>query len=144
MQRLKKFLFIGLMAVVAIASLNIPPAQAQSSQAAATIPFNFSVGSTQFDAGDYRLHTEGSLGSFLALAKVGGDTKFSMLRPGVNDNPNHGPYLVFHRYGTESFLTKIVFSPAEAYDLPRTAREKEILAARNSGDRVEIPVGSAR
>ncbi|HET9377560.1 MAG TPA: hypothetical protein VFO40_21490, partial [Chthoniobacterales bacterium] len=58
--------------------------------------------------------------------------------------PNRGPYLVFHRYGTEAFLTKVVFSPAATYNLPRTAREKEILAGMNSGDQVEIPVGSAR
>jgi len=143
MQTLKKYLFIGLMAVVAVASLNIPAAQAQGA-VSVTIPFNFSVGSAQFEAGDYRLHPEGSLGSFLALAKIGGDTKFSMLLPGVNDEPNRGPYLVFHRYGTEAFLTKVVFSPGETYNLPRTAREKEIIAERNSGDQVEIPVGSAR
>ena len=144
MQRLKKYLFIALMAVVAVASENIPAAHAQDAQAVATIPFNFSVGSTQLDAGDYRLHTEGYLGSFLALSKVGGGTKFSLLMPGVSGDPNRGPYLVFHRYGTEAFLTKVVFSPAETYNLPRTAREKEILASVNSGDQVEIPVGSAR
>ena len=144
MQSLKKYLFIGLMAVFAVTSLNIPAAQAQGPGAAATIPFNFSVGSTQFDAGDYRLHTEGSAGAFLALARIGGDTKFSMLIPGVNSDPNRGSYLVFHRYGTEAFLTKVVFSPAETYDLPRTAREKEILSGTNSGDQVEVPVGSAR
>ena len=143
MQTLKKYLFIGLMAVVAVASLNVPAAQAQG-KAAVTIPFNFSVGSSQYEAGEYRLHTEGSANSFLALAKIGGDTTFSMLLPGVNDEPNRGPYLVFHRYGTEAFLIKVVFSPAETYNLPRTSREKEILAGVNSGDRVEIPVGSAR
>ena len=144
MQSLKKYLFIGLMAVVVVASLNIPAANAQDARAEATIPFNFSVGSMQFEAGDYRLHTEGALGSFLALGKVGGDTKFSLLLPGFSDQPNRGPYLVFHRYGTETFLTKVVFSAAETYDLPRTAREKELLAGMNSGDQVEIPVGSAR
>jgi len=145
MQRLKKYLFIALMAVAAVASESIPAAQAQDAQAVATIPFNFAVGSTQFPAGDYRLHTEGFLGSFLALSKAGGGgTKFSLLMPGVSDSPNRGPYLVFHRYGTEAFLTKVVFSPAETYNLPRTAREKEILASVNSGDQVEIPVGSSR
>jgi len=143
MQSAKRYLFIGLLAVAAIASLNVPVAQAQGG-AVATIPFSFSVGSTQFEAGDYRIHTEGFLGSILALAKVGGDTKLSLLMPGVSNNPNRGPYLVFHRYGTETFLTKVVFSAAETYDLPRTAREKEILAGINSGDQVEIPVGSAR
>lgn len=144
MQNLKKYLFVGLMAVAVIASLNTPAAQAQGPGADVTIPFNFSVGSTQLEAGNYRVHTEGSLGSFLALSKIGGDTKFSMLRPGINDEPNRGPYLVFHRYGTEAFLTRVILSPSEAYDLPRTAREKEILAGANPGDHVEIPVGSAR
>ena len=127
MQTVKKYLFIGLMAVVAVASLNMPAAHAQGA-AAVTIPFNFSVGSSQYEAGDYRLHTEGSANSFLALAKTGGDTKLSMLLPGVNDEANRGPYLVFHRYGTEAFLIKVVFSPAETYNLPRSAREKVIVA----------------
>ena len=143
MQSLKKYLFIGVMGVVVAASVAIPAAHAQG--AAAIIPFNFSVGSMQFQAGDYRLHTEGAQGSFLALSKIGGETKYILLLPGVsNDGPNKDPYLVFHRYGTEAFLTRIVFSNAETYDLPRTSREKEILAGTASGDQVEIPVGSAR
>ena len=145
MQSLKKYLFIGLMAAVAGVSLTMPEAHAQGAGAVATIPFNFSMGSMQFQAGDYRLQTEGSLGLFLALSRIGGDTKFSMLSPGVNDDgTNRDPYLVFHRYGTEVFLTRVVFSHAETYDLPRTSREKEILAGARSGDQVEIPVGSGR
>ena len=142
MLSLKKYLFIGLMGVVVALSAAIPAAHAQG--AAAIIPFNFSVGSVQFQAGDYRLHTAGAQGSFLELSKVGGETKYTLLMPGVNDGSSREPYLVFHRYGNESFLIRIVFSNAETYDLPRTSREKEILAAANSGDQVEIPVGSAR
>jgi hypothetical protein len=146
MQSLKKYLFIGLMALAAVASLNTPAAQAQGARAVATIPFNFSVGSTQFEAGDYRVQAEGDQKSFLALSKVGGDTKYSILFPGVNDDArnNRGPYLIFHRYGTEAFLSQVVFSSAETYELPRTSREKEILAGAPSGDQVKIPVGSAR
>jgi hypothetical protein len=144
MQSLKKYLFIGLIAIAAVASLTMPAAQAQGARAVATIPFNFSVGSNQFEAGDYRLHTEGAQGAFLALSKTDGETKFTLLLPGVNDDAtNRGPYLVFHRYGTEAFLTRVVFSNAETYNLPRTSREKEILAGATSGDQVEIPVGSA-
>ena len=142
MLSLRKYLFIGLMGVVVATSATIPAAHAQG--AAAIIPFNFTVGSMQFQPGDYRLHTTGAQGSFLELSKIGGESKFTLLMPGVNDGSTREPYLVFHRYGKESFLTRVVFSNAEAYDLPRTSREKEILASQASGDQVEIPIGSAR
>ncbi|HXJ89417.1 MAG TPA: hypothetical protein VMS18_21550 [Candidatus Binatia bacterium] len=144
MQSQKPYLLIVLMAAVA-ASLAIPAAQAQDARAVVSVPFDFSVGGVQFQAGDYRIRVEGELGSFLMLARSGGDTKYSMLLPEHREPLRNGePYLVFHRYGTEAFLTRVVFSNGQTYDLPRTSREKELLAGATSNEQVDLSMGSSR
>jgi len=111
----------------------------------ATIPFDFSAGGTQFQAGDYRVQIPGEVGSFLLIARNGGDAKYTMLLPAHKEPLRNGePYLVFHRYGTESFLTRVVFSDGQTYDLPRTSREKEILAGATSDEQVDLSMGSSR
>ena len=57
---------------------------------------------------------------------------------------NGQPYLVFTRYGTDSFLTKIVISPNESYEMPLTGQQKEILAKATSTEQVNVPAGGSR
>jgi hypothetical protein len=142
MQRLKKYVMFVLMAVL-VASFAISSAQAQSAGAAVSIPFDFSVGKIHLKAGDYRIQPT-ALGTFLAFSGDG-DTKYTLLMPGEKAALHNGqPYLVFHRYGSEVFLRKLVLSAEKAYNLPRTNREKEILARLTPGDQVDLPMGSAR
>jgi len=60
------------------------------------------------------------------------------------DSHNGAPYLVFTRYGTETFLSRIVFSTDRTFDLPRSSREKELAARLNSNERVAVSIGAAR
>ena len=142
MQSLKKYVMFVLMAVVV--SLATLPARAQSAGAAVSIPFDFSVGKLHLKAGDYRIQPSGTLGTFLAFSSDR-NTKYTLLIPGEKAALHTGqPYLVFHRYGSEVFLRKLVLSAEKTYDLPSTSREKEILASVTSGEQVDIPIGSAR
>ena len=143
MQSLKKYVMFVLMAIV-LASFAMSPAQAQSASAAVSIPFDFSVGNIHLKAGDYRIQPAGALGTFLAFSS-GENTEYTLLMPGDKAALHHGqPYLVFHRYGSEVFLRKLVLSAEKTYNLPRTSREKEILARLTSGEKVDVPSGSAR
>jgi hypothetical protein len=143
MQSLKKYVMFLLMAGF-VASLAILPARAQSAGAAVSIPFDFSVGKLHLKAGDYRIQPSGTLGTFLAFSSDG-NTKYTLLMPSEKAALHEGqPYLVFHRYGSEVFLRKLVLSAEKTYDLPSTSREKEILASVTSGEQVDIPIGSAR
>ena len=143
MQSLKKYVMFVLMAVI-VASLAVSPAHAQGAGAAVSIPFDFSVGSIHLKAGEYRIQPSGALGTFLAFSSDG-NTKYTLLMPGDKAALHNGqPYLVFHRYGSEVFLRKLVLSAEKTYNLPSTSREKEILASSSSGEQVDIPMGSAR
>ena len=143
MQSLKKYLMLVLMAVI-VASVAVSSAHAQSAGAAVSIPFDFSVGKFHLKAGEYRIQPSGSLGTFLAFTSSN-NTRYTLLMPGEKAPLHNGaPYLVFHRYGSELFLRKLVLSSEKTYNLPSTSREKEILAHVTSGEQVDIAIAAAR
>src|SRR4051812_44098262 len=114
MKNLKKYVLFVLMAVF-VSSLAIAPANAQSGLVA-NIPFNFVVGKTAMKAGSYRVQSQGA---FVAVSGEG-QTSYVLLLPGGDAADRNGqPYLVFTRYGSESFLNKVVFSADSTYDLPQ-------------------------
>ena len=140
MQNLKKTVLFVLMAVF-VASLAIVPAHAQG--IAATVPFDFVVGKTTMKADSYRIETQGG---FITLVDVqDGRASYALLSPGDDAaNDNGQPYLVFTRYGTESFLSKVVFSADKTYNLPRSNREKEMIAHATSGEEVAVLIQPLR
>jgi hypothetical protein len=141
MQNLRKYVLFVFMAVF-VASLAIAPAHAQSASISANVPFDFAVGKTSLKAGSYRIATQGS---FVAFSLAGRNTTYTMLYPGGDASRRDGqPYLVFTRYGTESFLSKIVFSEDYSYAVPRSGREKELATHLNSGEQVAVLIGAAR
>jgi hypothetical protein len=144
MQSLKGSVLFALLAVF-VATVAIAPAHAQSEGILVDVPFDFSVGSKHLQAGNYRIESAGPSHSFIALAQTGGKTIYSIYNPSDRAAERNGePYLVFTRSGEESFLTKIVVSAKESYDLPLTSRQKEILAQATSTDQVNIPAGGSR
>ena len=143
MQNLKKYGLFVLMAVF-VASVAIAPAHAQGARLAADVPFDFAVGSAHFQAGSYRIETQ-SQGTFVAFSQADGKTTYSLLCQTSSAGLHNGqPYLIFNRYGTESFLTKIGFSDDYSYLLPRSRREKEILAGSRTVEQMEVPTGGSR
>jgi hypothetical protein len=141
MQHLRKSVLFVLVGVF-VASFAIAPAHAQSASVSASVPFDFAVGTASLKAGSYRIVTQGS---FAAFSLAGGNTTFTMLSQGGDASRRDGqPYLVFTRYGTESFLSKIVFSENESYAVPRSGREKELSAHLSSGEQVAVLIEQAR
>lgn len=135
MQSLKKNVVLGLMAVLVV-SFSVASAQAQSGAMKAEVPFNFSVVKTDLQSGNYSIKIQGA---FVAFSEVGGSTTYALLsNRGRAAERNGHPYLVFTKYGTESFLNKIVFSSTESYELPRSGREKEIMARVTTGEQVAV------
>ena len=142
MQKLKESVLFALIAVF-VASFAVAPAHAQSNGVSADVPFDFSVGSQHFTAGNYHVDLAGSQHSFVAISQIGGKTAYSIYNSGgASADRNGQPYLVFVRYGTESFLTKVVYSSNESYALPLSSREREIVAQASSFDHVDVPAGS--
>jgi hypothetical protein len=140
MQNLKKSVLFVLMAVFVV-SLAIVPAHAQGMEA--NVSFDFVVGQTTMKADSYRIETQGA---FMALVNVqDGRASYALLSPG-DDAANHNgqPYLVFTRYGTESFLSKVVFSADKTYNLLRSSREKEMIAHARSGEEVAVLIQPLR
>jgi hypothetical protein len=135
MQSSKKFVMFVLVTVLA-AALAIVPARAQS-RLSANVPFDFVLGKTTLQSGQYRIAMDGS--SFVAVTNEQGNLRFSLLLPG-SEKPGHDaqPYLEFHRYGDQAFLRKIVFSATEVYELPVSGREKEMRAHLRSGEQVAV------
>ena len=139
MQNLKKYVLFVLMTVF-VASLAIVPAHAQG--ITANVPFDFVLGKTTMKADSYRLEKQGE---FVAIVGVQGRTSYSLLLPDRDAASRDGqPYLIFTRYGTESFLSKIVFSAKVTYNLPRSSREKEMMAHLHSGEQVAVLIQPTR
>src|SRR5437868_8911661 len=87
----------------------------------ATIPFDFTVGTTTFHAGDYYVRQQSSM--ILGIQRVdGGSGVFSMVRPGtVNGTPDKA-YLMFNRAGDRYFLSQVSDS-RHHWDLPTSLSE---------------------
>jgi hypothetical protein len=141
MQNLRKYVLFAFMAVF-VASLAIVPAHAQG-RLEANVPFDFVLGQANMKADSYRIESQGSI---VAFVDAEGRARYSMYLPGSDaaDSHNGAPYLVFTRYGTETFLSRIVFSPNQTYDLPRSSKEKELAARLNSGEQVAVAIEVAR
>jgi hypothetical protein len=140
MQSLKKFTLFLLLTVF-VASVGIAPARAQSGLKA-DIPFDFEIGKTTLKAGTYRVAVDGS---FVLLQGPDGKTINALLLPGRADHRHKDEaYLVFTRYSKEAFLNTVAFSVDKTYDLPRSNREKEVMAHVESGEQLAVLIQPTR
>ena len=141
MQNLRKYVLFAFMAVF-VASIATAPAHAQS-RLEANVPFDFVLGKTTMKADTYRIERQGS---FVAVVDAEGRARYSMYISSSDaaDHYKGAPYLVFTRYGAETFLNKIVFSTDHAYDLPRSSKEKELAARFNSDQQIAVAIGAGR
>jgi len=139
MKSLKKNVVLLLGAVLGAMLVNVP-AHAQGDRVAANVPFDFAVGKFEFKAGSYRIQRLSGT-PFVSLTDADGKTRYTMLTPGGKvANRNGQPYLVFTRYGSESFLSKIVFSVDNNYQLPQSNREKEVMSKLVPGEQTVVPI----
>jgi hypothetical protein len=119
--------------------LTVAGAHAQTS-ARANVPFAFKVGTTQMPAGIYTVRNDP--GSYVVVIRnVKSGT--SVLAMGQRQSPSKTTdKLIFHRYGSQYFLTAILGSTgSQGMVLPATKQEKELQVAQapaNSGATIEI------
>ena len=141
MQSLRKFVMFAMMALFG-AGLAAGTAHAQDGKAV-DVPFDFVLGKATLQSGHYRIGKSGA--SFASFIDSERSAKLIMLLPGGDAHSRNGnPYLVFTRYGQETFLNKVVFSSSESYDLPVTSKEKELRAQLGSGEELAVLIQPAR
>src|ERR1700740_36896 len=119
--------------------LTVAGAHAQTA-ARADVPFAFKVGTTQMPAGTYAIQNErGTNGVVVRNAQPGTPA----LAMGRQESPSKKTdKLIFHRYGSQYFLTEILGSKgSQATVFPATKQEKELQVANaptNIGSNIEI------
>jgi hypothetical protein len=142
MRSLKKSVMLAVAAVFG-AALAVGTAHAQD-HIGVDVPFSFVLGKTTLQAGHYRIERTGAA-SFASFIDAERKAKFIMLLPGSDARGHNGnPYLVFTRYGQETFLNKVVFSNYEVYDLPVTSKQKELRAQLGSGEELAVLIQPVR
>ena len=115
-------------------------AHAQS-PARANVPFAFKVGAKQMPAGTYTVQTE--IGSNIVMVHNVA-TGTSAMAVGRWESPTEKTNkLIFHRYGSQYFLTAILGTAgSDGMVLPTTRREKQLQevaqAPANSTNNIEI------
>ena len=101
----------------------------------ARIPFDFQVGNNMFPAGEYRLEP---LNSTLLIRnnENSAHTAMILVRSCRTLKEMEKSQLIFHRYGSSYFLSKVwVAGETSGAELPTSGREKEIA---NSGVATEV------
>ena len=144
MHYIMKPMLFAVTAVLGVA-FTIVPAHAQSrSRVLANIPFDFSVGNTTLKAGSYTIsQLESGLLAF--SSDDGKEHQFALTVPGDSGNQRQEPHLVFTRYGSEAFLTRVFLSGNEGYhELLPSSRERELIENQASGDELSLLIQPAR
>jgi len=144
MQGLMKPMLFVVMTALGVA-LAIVPARAQSGRrVSADIPFDFSVGNTTLKAGSYTVEQLQS-GIIAFSSSDEKQHQFALTVPGDSGNQRQEPHLVFTRYGSEAFLTRVFLSGNEGYhELLPSSRERELIENQASGDELSLLIQAAR
>jgi len=120
---------IGFLSVSALAVVLAAPLGAQTLRITSSVPFEFMVAGRSMVAGDY---TFGNLGSngIGAIKVLGNNSSLVLLGNGTiaSQKERAGqPLLIFHRYGDQYFLSRIVDGSRNfVVELPTSRTEKEL------------------
>lgn len=144
MKSMKK---VGLLVLIAAigANLAIVRAHAESeARVAVNVPFDFVVGKSVLKAGSYEVEVlqSGLMDLWSADAER---HHIAMLLPGSASKSQSGdPHLVFTRYGSAAFLSKVAMSVDANYEVPISGKEKELIHGMATGVRDSLTAQSAR
>jgi hypothetical protein len=121
-------------------SLLLTAAGAHAQSARANVPFAFKVGTTQMPAGTYAIRNSPA-SNVVTVRNV--QTGASAMVMGRQESPSKKTdKLIFHRYGSQYFLTQILGSQGSpAVVFPATKQEKELQIAHaptSTSDHIEI------
>jgi hypothetical protein len=143
MESVKKFLSLAVMAILGAMVVNAPARADSSDHVVVNVPFDFVVGNSTMKAGDYKIKKLDS-GVLELMSSDGQQDHFALVTEGAaSANHKGNPYLLFTRYGSQAFLSKVALSVDDSYDLLRSNEEKKLinsLPAGESGALVTQPV----
>jgi hypothetical protein len=107
-------------------------AVAQTGAIKANIPFDFTIAKQTFPAGEYKVAVQGTV---LQLVRLHGPGSAYVQYNLSADNKDLSPRLIFHRYGTRSFLSQawitgagheLIASPREI-EYARTDKQEQVV-----------------
>jgi len=125
---------LGLSAALGPVSL-----MAQSTTIMARIPFDFTIGSKSFAAGEYRVMEHSS--NVLAIRSADGRPAILAMAHGFLPGAKSGEAkLTFNKYGDRYFLSRVSHSD-RGWELPKSAVEKELIAKKASSNSVVVAGG---
>lgn len=110
---------------------------AQSGTFRITVPFDFAAGSQPFPAGEYWVSSNAD--GLIHLSSGDGRVNQAMLaNPVYPKNRENWTGLVFRRYGSVYFLSRIWSGSDRGNELPKSAAEREMTAGIGQGVRVKV------
>ena len=135
-ESMKKIGF-GLAVTLVLLSSLVPQVAAQSGLLGrANIPFSFTASGERLSAGNYELWQFGM--DSVLLKNLATAEAVTLHVPGSIADSN-AIKLVFHNYGSSSFLAAVA-GPTEEMPLPQSRHEKELAAAHGNAKTVALQV----
>jgi hypothetical protein len=125
--------------IIAIAfAMSVLMASAVAQTIKANVPFDFTIAKQTFPSGEYTITVKGTM---LQLAPLDGTNSVMVPRYTAAYKNNVTPRLVFHRYGTRSFLSQ-VWTRDTVHELLASPREIEY--ARTEKQEQVVVLASAK
>jgi hypothetical protein len=125
--------------IIAIAfAMSVLMASAFAQTIKANVPFDFTIAKQTFPSGEYTITVKGTM---LQLAPLDGTNSVMVPRYTAAYKNNVTPRLVFHRYGTRSFLSQ-VWTRDTVHELLASPREIEY--ARTEKQEQVVVLASAK
>jgi hypothetical protein len=124
---MKKQILNAVVTLSAIITLSIAGFAGLSRNLGANIPFDFMVNGKKLPAGKYIVET-GSAQSALAIRSFETKQGAVSITQSFQVRAGAKPQLIFHRYGNQYFLAKVI-SDTGGLELPKTKAEREAAKA---------------
>jgi hypothetical protein len=117
-----------LMVTLALAAASAVVANGQTPQGlAAQVPFDFMVGDKTLHAGQYTVRALNDSGNPIAIKNNDGDRVIQLSYTAERSDKQLRAKLVFHRYGSNYFLSQIwMAGESNGRELPKTRQERAI------------------
>lgn len=137
---------VGMLALIAVLGMSLTAvrAHAEGDRIAVNVPFDFAVGNNVLKAGSYKVQVlqSGILDFWNVEAR---QHYFTLMPAGSPANGENGqPRLIFKRYGSETFLSKVALSVDSIYAAPRSGREMDLLHGTAAGERDSLVIQPSR
>jgi len=125
---MKKQILNAVVTLIVIAALSIAGFAGLDRSVKANIPFDFMVGGEQLPAGKYTVEM-GIARSALMVRNWKTKQAASSITQDYEVRADSKPRLVFHRYGNQYFLAKVI-TYSKGIDLPKSKAEREAAKAK--------------